>query len=120
MPKGTHLVFLTHWCGITTDQASSNRAAELDTVRSKTSLEHGLSKGYWDDDNVRQFKPERWLFEYKTPSGETVSKFSPKQGVSMPFGIGHRACFGTKLAVSHPSAPLLMTDMISLVPRSTS
>jgi len=101
VPKGTNIIVLTSFPGMYTDKSSASQLALLDAVRSKTSREHGLSNGLWDNDG-QEFKPERWLVEYTAPDGSLVVKYSPKQGTSAPFGFGVRACFGMRLAVSYP------------------
>ena len=100
IPKGTELLFLTGFTGLHTNKSSSSRTDPLQSVRSKTSCEHGLSSGLWDEDNALEFLPERWLVDFQVSDGSVVSKYSSKQGTSIPFGLGVRACFGIKLAVS--------------------
>lgn len=94
IPAGTTLIFNT---AVACDQVTVQNEANLraiDSVRSDTSLKHGLGgRGLWTD--PEKFNPERWLVEDETGK----RKFNPKAGVSTPFGLGTRACPGKSLAV---------------------
>lgn len=57
-----------------------------------TSIWRFMRKGYWDEDTVGDFRPERYLDE----SGA----FSLKSGPNLAFSAGVRGCFGQKMAVS--------------------
>jgi len=57
--------------------------------------------------------PERWLVNYEGPNSISKVKFSAKQGVSNPFGLGYRACYGQKLAVRLLFCKMLRCDGVS-------
>jgi cytochrome P450 len=47
--------------------------------------------GLWDDSDIQVFKPERWLI--------VDGVFNPMAGPQLAFGLGHRGCFGKRLAL---------------------
>ena len=49
--------------------------------------------GSWDQIDVREFKPERWIVQE-----DDDEVFDPLAGPLIVFGLGPRACFGRKLA----------------------
>ncbi|KAL7924833.1 cytochrome P450 [Trichoderma austrokoningii] len=51
----------------------------------------------WEED-VSQFKPERWLKLVKNVDGEEEEVFDPQAGPNLAFSVGPRQCFGKKLA----------------------
>ncbi|KAG8919818.1 hypothetical protein FRC02_001351 [Tulasnella sp. 418] len=88
VPKGTEVLFLTGFAG---RLATKSWGA----AKARGSPSFKPSKGLWDDEDVEEFKPERWLID--GPDGQKV--FSSKQGYSVPFGLGPKSCFGQKLAM---------------------
>ncbi|UQC82089.1 cytochrome P450 [Colletotrichum lupini] len=50
----------------------------------------------WDDDDIGQFKPERWLVESSSVPGGL--EFDQQAGPQLAFGLGTRGCFGRRLA----------------------
>ncbi|KAG8951534.1 hypothetical protein FRC03_012498 [Tulasnella sp. 419] len=88
IPKGTEVLFLTGLAGF---RATKSWGAQ----RTSESSSFKPSKGFWDDEDTFQFKPERWLVD--GPDGNPV--FSINQGYSIPFGLGPKSCFGQKLAL---------------------
>jgi cytochrome P450 len=47
----------------------------------------------WDDADIREFRPERWLVPDGTATGKMV--FDQNAGPSLPMSAGPRGCFGT-------------------------
>lgn len=94
IPVGTNVFFMNGVAcnNLTVENLTAIRA--MDNVRSESSLKNGLGgRGVWHDPKV--FNPDRWLVD-----GEDGKKrFNPKAGVSIPFGVGLRACAGKALAV---------------------
>lgn len=85
IPKGTDVFMLT------TGPNFKSRAIPVDeNVRSTTSRESKDKNGSWDDSNIGDFVPERWL--EKDEQGNAA--FNPRAGPAMPFGSGPRGCFG--------------------------
>lgn len=85
IPKGTDVFMLT------TGPDFKLRSIPVDEkVRSTSSQESKDKNGVWDQKNIQQFVPERWL--EKDENGNVV--FNPRAGPSMPFGSGPRGCFG--------------------------
>lgn len=52
--------------------------------------------GAWDDADIGQFKPERWL---KVDEDTGAEVYDSMAGPSLAFGLGFRGCFGRKLAL---------------------
>ncbi|KAK6079354.1 cytochrome P450 [Seiridium cupressi] len=52
--------------------------------------------GLWDDKDIADFRPERWL---KTNPETGVEIFDPMAGPSLAFGLGSRGCFGKRLGL---------------------
>ncbi|KAI9687173.1 MAG: hypothetical protein M1822_002584 [Bathelium mastoideum] len=90
VPKGSDVFMLMNGPGY---QTKGLRVDEH--LRSKTSRDAKDKYGVWDERNVEQFVPERWLV--KNERGE--KRFDPFAGPANPYGKGLRSCFGTKLAV---------------------
>ncbi|KAK6068440.1 Cytochrome P450 1A1-like protein 1 [Seiridium cupressi] len=89
IPKGSDIFCLTNG-----PSYQSPSAAVDESLRSKSSQEAKDKFGVWDEANVSEFRPERWL--EMQPDGEL--RFNPFAGPSNPFGVGPRACFGIKWA----------------------
>ncbi|KAI8632916.1 cytochrome P450 [Xylariaceae sp. FL1651] len=62
--------------------------------RSATSQAAKGRHGVWDDKEIGDFKPERFL----TTNADGITTFNPRAGPVMPYGAGLRSCFGIKLA----------------------
>jgi hypothetical protein len=115
VPKGTMVLFATGHVGLTETVANKEKAEALDPVRSKTSVRGCVSRpdiqqdpliaafgltsvpptlnqGYWDEETVGDFRPERYLDE--------DGNFDLKKGPNLVFSAGIRGCFGQKTAVS--------------------
>lgn len=52
--------------------------------------------GAWDDADIGEFKPERWL---KVDEDTGAEVFDSMAGPTLAFGLGFRGCFGKKLAL---------------------
>jgi len=50
------------------------------------------------DNDLEEFKPERWIEHAGTASTMFASLFVPPKGVYIPFSDGHRACLGKRFA----------------------
>lgn len=91
IPKGTTLLLMNKGAGY------HEPAYQIDeSVRSKTSQQDKLDKKdrtWQKDDDLHEFKPERWL---KEVDGEI--KFDATAGAVDNFGAGPRGCFGRRLA----------------------
>jgi len=93
IPKGTDLMFLTN--GV--DFALPSMPID-EKVRSSSSRESKGKNGTWDQSNIAQFIPERWI--------DKDGNFDPRAGPNMPFGGGLRGCFGTIVSPSLRSPTL--------------
>lgn len=92
IPKGTNVFLMANGPGYLephmplTDEERSPGARK----DAKSAL-----TGQWDDNNINQFLPERWLEQDET--GKEVH--NALAGPSLAFGMGLRGCFGRKLAL---------------------
>ncbi|KAI0970691.1 cytochrome P450 [Xylaria arbuscula] len=102
IPKGTNVQFLHNGPGIKQRELEENKKKY-----SRTSGDKAISG--WDDEDVDQFKPERWLRSSsdcrpkQSASGTEDAEwaglmFDAQAGPSIPFGLGNRGCFGRRLA----------------------
>jgi cytochrome P450 len=64
-------------------RSASSRAAKADGKERR-----------WDPEDIRAFKPERWL----TTSSAGSTEFNATAGPQLAFGLGTRGCFGKRLA----------------------
>lgn len=85
IPKGTDVWMLTNGPNFQSPPIPVD-----ESLRSKTSQDAKDKYGTWDDIDVAQFKPERWL--EKMENGEI--RYNALAGPSIPFGVGPRGCFG--------------------------
>ncbi|KAG5927698.1 hypothetical protein E4U42_001938 [Claviceps africana] len=98
VPKGTSIFLLAGGPSLT--EPAKPTAPE---ARSLSSQAHSQRVPSWDDDEVTQFKPERWL---KTSGNSTRTgveefdnvEYDPNAGPMLSFGAGSRGCFGKRLA----------------------
>ncbi|KAH7234425.1 cytochrome P450 [Fusarium solani] len=96
IPKGTTVGMMASGPGMTTPNTPS---LEVDySKRSANSKAHRKKVPAFDNSNITEFLPERWLRTQKTESGEEETVFDPNGGPAQAFGLGPRGCFGKKLA----------------------
>lgn len=92
IPKGTNVFLMANGPGYlephmpVTDEGRSPGARQ----QAKS-----LLTGAWNDDNINEFLPERWL--ERDEAGREVH--NAQAGPSLAFGLGRRGCFGRKLAL---------------------
>ncbi|OHE94327.1 cytochrome P450 [Colletotrichum orchidophilum] len=87
IPKGT--VILSAARG----QSILKPAIPVDESRRSKSSQNAKARA-WDDADIAQFKPERWLVDPQDPSPE----FDQQAGPQLAFGFGTRGCYGRRLA----------------------
>lgn len=85
IPKGSDIFCLTNG-----PSYQSPSAPVDESLRSKSSQGSKDKFGVWDEANIGDFMPERWL--EALPNGEF--RFNAFAGPNNPFGVGPRACFG--------------------------
>ncbi|RSL42925.1 hypothetical protein CEP54_015300 [Fusarium duplospermum] len=96
IPKGTSVGMMASGPGMMTPMTPS---IEVDySKRSANSKAYREKVAAFDNSNITEFYPERWLKTQKTESGEEETVFDPNSGPAQPFGLGPRGCFGKKLA----------------------
>ncbi|KAL6872449.1 cytochrome P450 [Trichoderma longibrachiatum] len=101
VPKGTGVMIYNHGPG---GQLEPGFGIP-ESVRSSTSRDSKDRVGEWNEDDIGQFRPERWL-QRKTgaePDGGGEGEFDGIEynayaGPFLTFGGGPRGCFGRKLA----------------------
>jgi cytochrome P450 len=86
IPKGTEIVLHIGHAGL-----QNSKPGEGDGNKQRPSHRPGVPKPLWHGD-AESFNPDRWLDER--------GSFCPNAGMALPFGAGHRKCYGYKLAVS--------------------
>ncbi|KAK2040041.1 cytochrome P450 [Colletotrichum somersetense] len=67
-----------------------------EAARSESSRAAGAKVQAWDDADIGQFRPERWLVAGSTAGAEF--EFDQQAGPQLAFGLGPRGCFGRRLA----------------------
>ncbi|UPK95342.1 hypothetical protein LCI18_006277 [Fusarium solani-melongenae] len=94
IPKGTTVGLMASGPGFMTPSS-----IEVDySKRSVNSKAHREKVPAFDNSNITEFLPERWLRTQRTESGEEETVFDPNGGPAQAFGLGPRGCFGKKLA----------------------
>ena len=100
IPKGTDVFMLNNGASF---QSKAFEIAE--SRRSQTCQESKEKYGVWDNNDIGEFRPERWLVE----DGKGRITFNPKAGPILAFGFGLRGCFGTRfLYLSSPALPFIL------------
>ena len=93
IPKGTTVALVGGGPGVT--------MRNLGPIAKKyrKQKKYGPSKyGQWDDADIEDYVPERWLKQVASESGETTLEFDPNAGPNFSFGLGPRGCGGKRLA----------------------
>ncbi|KAM0224246.1 hypothetical protein ACHAQD_002631 [Fusarium lateritium] len=93
IPKGTTIGFLANGPGVMMPGIPVNSGKRSDAART-----HMYKTDLFDDADISEFLPERWLTTSTTDTGEQETVFDPNKGPSQAFGLGPRGCFGKKLA----------------------
>ncbi|GKT41028.1 cytochrome P450 monooxygenase TRI13 [Colletotrichum spaethianum] len=90
IPKGTVVLCLNK------GPSMMKPALAVDEAKRSKSSQSAKARA-WDDADIGQFKPERWLVE---PAGSTdgAVEFDQQAGPQLAFGLGTRGCFGRRLA----------------------
>ncbi|KAG8157457.1 hypothetical protein KVR01_012841 [Diaporthe batatas] len=100
IPKGVDVFMLTNGPSYKMPALPVDEA-----TRSRTSQDAKDKYGMWDESNMGEFRPERWL--ERTENGEV--RYNALAGPSIPFGVGPRGCFGLKWAT------LVLKTLVTLV-----
>lgn len=86
IPKGTNVIFNTNGWSVLDEEG-----LKVDeSLRSSSSQSAPRKATHWNYEDVREFKPERWLSQGS--DGKAV--FDQTAGPSMPMSAGPRGCFG--------------------------
>ncbi|KAG6303731.1 hypothetical protein E4U09_005770 [Claviceps aff. purpurea] len=98
IPKGTTVFLMVGGASIT--EPAMRIANE---ARSPSSQAHSQRMPSWDDDEVADFRPERWLKTNGEKTGTDAGEFDNVEydcnaGPMLSFGAGSRGCFGKRLA----------------------
>jgi cytochrome P450 len=99
IPRGTGVIIFTHGPGGQLESGFDIPEA----ARSSTSQESKDHFGIWNPDDIRSFRPERWL--HRTTELQSGNKgefdgleYKANSGPFLTFGGGPRGCFGKRLA----------------------
>ena len=94
VPKGTPVVFVANGPGYV------KPGLEVDeSLRGPGARRDGGGKmlsGSWDDGDLGEFNPERWL---KVNPETGKEEFDPLAGPTLAFSLGPRGCYGKRLAM---------------------
>jgi len=90
IPKGTRVVLMTGAHGISIPAYKIDNSLRSENYKAS----EGGKTGYWDEEGMDVFNPDRWLVT--SESGEKV--FDSQAGPHLLFGGGLRGCFGKRLA----------------------
>ncbi|KAH7468403.1 hypothetical protein FOMA001_g15745 [Fusarium oxysporum f. sp. matthiolae] len=93
IPKGTTVGFLGNGPGVMMPSIPVTQEK-----RSEAVLAHMERTQLFDEEDLAQFVPERWLTATVNGEGEEETVFDPQKRPSQAFGLGPRGCFGKKLA----------------------
>ncbi|CVL07452.1 related to TRI13-cytochrome P450 [Fusarium mangiferae] len=93
IPKGTTVGFLGNGPGVMMPSIPVNTEK-----RSEAALAHMERTQLFDEQDLAQFVPERWLTTTVNGEGEEETAFDPQKRPSQAFGLGPCGCFGKKLA----------------------
>ena len=92
VPKGTTVALVGGGPGITKKTLGAN-AKKYESSKPRTT-----KYGQFDDADIEDFVPERWLKQVKGADGAETLQFDPMAGANFSFGLGPRGCAGKKLA----------------------
>ncbi|OAQ71843.1 cytochrome P450 monooxygenase [Purpureocillium lilacinum] len=92
IPKGTDVVIPL------TGPSLTEPALEV-SHSSREKAEGSARVSAWSDDDIEQYKPERWLRTETDALGQTVVVFDAQAGPNLAFSTGPRQCFGKKQAL---------------------
>ncbi|KAF5572344.1 TRI13-cytochrome P450, partial [Fusarium pseudocircinatum] len=70
----------------------------VNTKRSEAAIAHMERTQLFDDEDLAQFVPAKWLTTSVNDEGEEETVFDPQKRPAQAFGLGPRGCFGKKLA----------------------
>jgi cytochrome P450 len=96
IPKGTMVFFFINTASFLQPAFDINEERRTKSSRLAKDL-----YGVWNNANMGEFVPERWLtMEEVEEKGQIIERevFDPHAGPQLAFGAGPRSCFGRKLA----------------------
>ncbi|KAI1109151.1 cytochrome P450 [Nemania sp. NC0429] len=93
IPKGTDVFLMANGAGYL--EPNMKVPETMRSPGARRSERKALTRA-WDDKDIREFRPERWL---KTDPASGAVTFDPMSGPQLAFGLGPRGCFGKRLAL---------------------
>ncbi|KAK2611531.1 hypothetical protein N8I77_004865 [Diaporthe amygdali] len=93
IPKGTEVFMPANGAGY---REPTMRLSDTERSPGARRTEGKALSGVWDDADIADFKPERWL---KIDQSTGAEVHDPMAGPQLAFGLGPRGCFGKKLAI---------------------
>lgn len=94
VPRDTNVFLMANGAGYLTPNMPVEDGLRHPGARKEVASNAKALTGAWEDGDIGDFKPERWL--RMTAEGEA---FDSMAGPSLPFGAGPRGCFGKRLAL---------------------
>lgn len=104
IPKGTNVFLMANGPGylepnLPVDDEMRSPGARRQQHTSSSSSTTATLTGTWDDSDIAAFRPERWLRRDADTATGSAEVYDAKAGPSLAFGLGHRGCFGRRLAL---------------------
>ncbi|KAK2025769.1 cytochrome P450 [Colletotrichum zoysiae] len=94
VPRGTVVICLNRGPSMLRPALPVDEAARSESSRAAAGA--GAKVRAWDDADIAQFRPERWLVAGSAAGADV--EFDPQAGPQLAFGLGPRGCFGRRLA----------------------
>jgi cytochrome P450 len=94
IPKGTSVMMFGMGPGLTVPSVKMNDKSSQERLEA-----FRQNVGSFDEHNLGDFVPERWLKTTMTKDGQEETVFNPNAGPAMAFGQGPRGCFGKRMAL---------------------
>ncbi|KAF9880136.1 cytochrome p450 [Colletotrichum karsti] len=96
IPKGTNVFLMANGPGYLQPNMEIEDESRSPTARRS---QNKAMTGLWNDEDIAVFRPERWLKANVDKNVEGDEVFDPTAGPMLAFGLGHRGCFGKRLAL---------------------
>ncbi|KAK6199819.1 hypothetical protein LQW54_009875 [Pestalotiopsis sp. IQ-011] len=99
IPKGTNVFLMANGPGYLEPNLPVDDEMRSPGARRERKSSSAALTGAWDDSDIAAFRPERWLRLDADAATGSAEVYDAKAGPSLAFGLGHRGCFGRRLAL---------------------